>query len=71
MVAAGLGGEERDVFLGGKRKESILLDSFDSAFDYSLTDIFLGRRSQSGDQPRGAIVGSTGDERVLLVRKAH
>lgn len=26
MVAGGLGGEEREEFLGGKREESILLD---------------------------------------------
>lgn len=35
LVTAGLGGEGREDCLGGKREESILLDSMDSAFDYS------------------------------------
>jgi hypothetical protein len=36
LGTAGLGGEEREDFLGGKREGSILLDNLDSALDYSL-----------------------------------
>ena len=35
-AGGGLGGEDREDFLGGKPEESILLELLDSAFDYSL-----------------------------------
>ncbi len=45
LVAAGLGGEEREDFLGGNGDDSILRDGLDSAFAYSLTDIAFRRGS--------------------------
>lgn len=50
-VAAGLGGEEREDFLGGNREDSILRSGLDSAFAYSLTDIIFDRGSSSMGQP--------------------
>lgn len=52
VVAAGLGGEEREEPLGGKLKESILLDHRGGAYDYSKTGISLVAGIGSIDQPR-------------------
>jgi hypothetical protein len=60
LVPAGLGGEEREDFLGGKSEDSILLGGLDGAFDYSLTDLSSAVGLQAWTSHRRRVIGSSG-----------
>lgn len=67
VVAAGLGGEEREDPLGGKREESILLDHWGGAYDYTRTGISLVAWYWKHRPATGSkwILGTAGDEEFL------
>lgn len=73
VVGAGLGGEEREDFLGGKGEESILLDCSDGAIDHSLVDIPFDADLEALTSHRSIVleVDSTGDEKSAGTREVQ